>query len=34
MNLKLVYAKNFARDMGAPALAFRVALGSLIIKEK
>src|SRR4028118_906091 len=28
------YAKNFARDMGAPALAFRVALGSLIIKEK
>ena len=28
------YAKNFARDMGAPALPFRVALGSLIIKEK
>lgn len=28
------YAKNFAIDMGAPALPFRVALGSLIIKEK
>ena len=28
------YAKKFARDMGAPALPFRVALGSLIIKEK
>jgi hypothetical protein len=28
------YAKNFARDMGAPARPFRVALGSLIIKEK
>jgi IS5 family transposase len=28
------YAKNFAREMGAPALPFRVALGSLIIKEK
>ncbi len=28
------YAKNFAKDMGAPALPFRIALGSLIIKEK
>lgn len=28
------YAKNFSLDMGAPALPFRVALGSLIIKEK
>lgn len=28
------YAKNFASDLGAPALPFRVALGSLIIKEK
>jgi hypothetical protein len=28
------YAKNFSSDMGAPALPFRVALGSLIIKEK
>jgi hypothetical protein len=28
------YAKNFSIDMGAPALPFRVALGSLIIKEK
>jgi hypothetical protein len=28
------YAKNFSRDMGAPALPFRVALGSLIIKER
>ncbi|NEP59140.1 MAG: hypothetical protein F6K31_19300 [Symploca sp. SIO2G7] len=28
------YAKNFAEDMGAPALSFRTALGALIIKEK
>lgn len=28
------YAQNFSTDMGAPALPFRVALGSLIIKEK
>lgn len=28
------YAKNFSVDMGAPALPFRIALGSLIIKEK
>lgn len=28
------YAKNFACDIGAPALPFRIALGSLIIKEK
>jgi hypothetical protein len=28
------YAKNFAEDIGAPALPFRIALGSLIIKEK
>ncbi len=28
------YAKNFSVDMGAPALPFRMALGSLIIKEK
>jgi hypothetical protein len=28
------YAKNFAEDIGAPALPFRMALGSLIIKEK
>lgn len=28
------YAKNFAEDIGAPALSFRIALGSLIIKEK
>ena len=28
------YAKNFSIDMGAPALPFRTALGSLIIKEK
>jgi hypothetical protein len=28
------YAKNFASDIGAPALPFRMALGSLIIKEK
>ena len=28
------YAKNFSIDMGAPALPFRMALGSLIIKEK
>jgi hypothetical protein len=28
------YAKNFAEDIGAPALPFRLALGSLIIKEK
>ena len=28
------YAENFAEEMGAPDLAFRVALGSLIIKEK
>lgn len=28
------YAKNFAEALGAPALPFRVALGSLIIKEK
>ena len=28
------YAKNFAKDIGAPALPFRMALGSLIIKER
>ena len=28
------YAKNFSQEMGAPALPFRMALGSLIIKEK
>ena len=28
------YAKNFASEMGAPALPFRTALGALIIKEK
>ncbi|HAJ61821.1 MAG TPA: IS5/IS1182 family transposase, partial [Cyanobacteria bacterium UBA8543] len=28
------YAKNFSVDLGAPALPFRTALGSLIIKEK
>ena len=28
------YAKNFAAEMGATALPFRIALGSLIIKEK
>ena len=28
------YAQNFSVDMGAPALPFRMALGSLIIKEK
>lgn len=28
------YAKNFASDIGAPALPFRMALGGLIIKEK
>jgi hypothetical protein len=28
------YAKNFAEDIGAPALPFRIALGSLIIKER
>jgi hypothetical protein len=28
------YARNFAEEIGAPALPFRVALGSLIIKEK
>ncbi len=28
------YAKNFAAEMGAPALPFRMALGALIIKEK
>src|SRR5689334_11920244 len=28
------YAQNFASDIGAPALPFRVALGALIIKEK
>ncbi|NEQ62842.1 MAG: IS5 family transposase [Moorea sp. SIO4A1] len=28
------YAKNFAVEMGAPALPFRIALGALIIKEK
>ena len=28
------YAQNFSVEMGAPALPFRVALGSLIIKEK
>ncbi len=33
-NLKLVYAQNFAEDIGAPALPFRMALGSLIIKER
>jgi hypothetical protein len=28
------YAQNFAEDIGSPALPFRIALGSLIIKEK
>jgi hypothetical protein len=28
------YAKNFAEDIGAPALPFRMAFGSLIIKER
>lgn len=28
------YAQNFASDIGVPALPFRMALGSLIIKEK
>ena len=28
------YASLFAEDMGAPAKSFRLALGSLIIKEK
>lgn len=28
------YAKKFSQEMGAPALPFRMALGSLIIKEK
>lgn len=28
------YAKNFAEDIGRPALQFRMALGGLIIKEK
>ena len=28
------YALNFAEDIGAPALPFRMALGALIIKEK
>jgi hypothetical protein len=28
------YARNFAEDIGAPALPFRIALGGLIIKEK
>jgi transposase, IS5 family len=28
------YSKNFSINMGAPALPFRTALGSLIIKEK
>ena len=28
------YAKNFSQEMGAPALPFRIALGSLVIKEK
>ena len=28
------YAQNFSLEMGAPALPFRVALGSLIIKKK
>ena len=28
------YAQNFTEEMGAPALPFRIALGSLIIKEK
>ena len=28
------YARNFAEDIGAPALPFRMALGSLIIKER
>ena len=28
------YAENFSAEMGAPAKPFRVALGSLIIKEK
>jgi hypothetical protein len=34
MNLKRNTPKIFKRDMGAPALPFRIALGSLIIKEK
>ena len=28
------YAKNFSEDQGAPAKSFRIALGSLIIKER
>jgi len=28
------YAQNFSIEMGAPALPFKVALGSLIIKEE
>jgi transposase, IS5 family len=28
------YAQNFASEIGAPALPFRIALGGLIIKEK
>ena len=28
------YAENFSEDQGAPAKSFRMALGSLIIKEK
>lgn len=28
------YAKNFSAEKGAPALAFRIALGALIIKEQ
>jgi hypothetical protein len=28
------YAQNFAEEIGAPALPFRIALGSLIIKER
>jgi hypothetical protein len=28
------YAQNFASEIGAPALPFRMALGGLIIKEK
>ena len=28
------YARLFSEEMGAPALPFRIALGSLIIKEK
>lgn len=29
-----LYAENFATEMGAQALSFRMALGALIIKEK